>query len=215
MHFRFAITVFLTCFFCAFLNAQTGGGSTADRVYTFQDHHTIFGKNNVSLSFAPLLAGGLGANYDRRLIERHWIKLAPAYYRMQNYRDLEKSDMRQVQGYGFKLQHKYFPYANTNSKLGYFLSYGPTFEYFSIETHRRENLSFNKIGFECVIGARKVFRNIFYFEVYAGLATNYMQIMNDETKDWRGVLELYEKYWFEYGKTGNFITLGINVGVLF
>jgi hypothetical protein len=195
--------------------AQTQRINSADRVYTFQDHHTVFGKNNISLSLAPIIAGGFEINYDRKIIDRHWIKLAPTYFRRQNYRDREISDMRQVEGYGFKLEHKYFPYANTQKEMGYFLSYGPTFQHFSLETHDRENLVFNKIGMECIIGVRKVFKSIFYFELYGGLAMNYLQIKNDETEDWRELLHEYDKRWFDYGKTGNFLTFGLNVGVLF
>jgi hypothetical protein len=211
MHFRYGIVVFFVCFSCWSIHGQGGH----DRVYTFQDHHSIFGKNNVSLSLAPLFAGGYEINYDRRIIERHWLKLAPMYFRKQNYRDTELSSMREVRGYGFKFQHKYFPYANTEQGLGFFLSYGPTFQYFLLENHNRENLSFNKMGLDCVIGVRKVFREIFYFEFYAGLAMNYLQIRTNETQNWRESLESFDRFWFDYGKTGNFMTLGLNVGVLF
>jgi hypothetical protein len=209
MHIRHGIVIFLTCFFCF----STYGSDS--KIYTFQDHHRVFGKNNISLSLVPVLTNGFEINYDRRIVERHWIKIAPMYLRSENYRQTHLSDMRRAAGYGFKLQHKYFPYANTEKKYGLFLSYGPTFQRFDTETHARENLSFNKFGFECVIGGRKVLYNVFYVEFYGGLISNYLKIQKDETENWRKTLKSHSTMWFDYGKTGNFMIFGINIGVLF
>ena len=205
---------------------------SVDRIYTFQDHHLIFGKNNISLSLLPLINRGFEISYDRRIVERHWVKLAPIYFRMQDYRQTLTIDLKNVQGYGVKLQHKYFPYANTNSKIGIFLGYGPTYQKFELETKNEQFLSFNKIGVECVIGVRKVFFNVFYFEFFAGLATNYLTIENDDTEDAEKILR-ESSAWLDYtglrgrtgntftlgtgnhGVTGNFMTLGFSLGVLF
>jgi hypothetical protein len=211
MYFRYGIIVFFSVMFCLSVYGQSGD----DRIYTFQDHHAVFGKNNVSLSMAPLIANGFEVNYDRRIVERHWIKLAPIYYRKEDYKITFPGDMRYVQGYGFKIQHKYFPYANTEKKTGLFLSYGPTYQHFDIETKGYQSLSLDKIGFECVVGVRKVFYNVFYYEFYAGMATNCLNIKNDETGDWRVALKDYNSLWFDYGKTGSFITLSVTLGVLF
>jgi hypothetical protein len=211
MNSRLVIIVFLSIF-----SVWSVYGESADgRVYTFQDHHKIFGRNNISLSLSPIFANGLEVNYDRRIVERHWIKLAPVYFRKGNYRRSPEFNVRQIEGYGFKLQHKYFPYANTAKRQGVFLSYGPTFQSFKIETHDREKLSFDKFGLECVIGVRKVFQDAFYFEFYAGLASNYLKVKNDETENWREILNPRSRMWFDYGKTGNFMTFGVNIGVLF
>jgi len=192
-----------------------GHGRSVDRVHTYQDNHVIFGKNNVSLSLFPLIVRGFEINYDRRIVERHWLKLAPVYYRMQDYRASAPSDIKRMQGYGFKFQHKYFPYANTDKKLGVFLSYGPGFQQFDIEAKDEKSLSFSKIGFECVIGVRQVFSNVFYFEIYAGMATNYVNTQKGETEYWQNILEKQNSMWFDYARTGNFMVFGISLGVLF
>ncbi|MCL2028086.1 MAG: hypothetical protein FWG79_06300 [Bacteroidales bacterium] len=209
--FSFKIIAFLICAFSLSAYGQGGG----DRVYTFQDHASIFGKNNISLSLIPLLRQGFEVNYDRRLVERHWLRLSPIYFRIEDYKQSFPEDMRRLTGYGAKFSHKYFPYANTEKKLGFFLSYGPTYQYIDLETKNHKRVVFDKIGFECVIGTRKVFLNVFYYEFHIGLASNYLNVRNDETADWRAVLEKHNTMWFDYGKTGNFVTLGFSLGVLF
>ena len=198
-----------------FLLTLSAHGQSDGRIYTFQDHYSVFGKNNISLSLAPLIRQGFEVSYDRRIIERHWLKLAPVYFRKEDYSPSTPTDLKRMQGYGFKFQHKYFPYANTDSKMGIFLSYGPGFQRFDIETKDGQFLSFDKMGFECVIGMRKVFNNVFYFEFYGGLAANVLNVRKDETINWRLTLQEYNTMWFDFGKTGNFMTFGFSLGILF
>jgi hypothetical protein len=57
---------------------------------------------------------------------------------------------------------------------------------------------------------------VFYYEVYAGMATNYLNVKKDNTDgNWRDALREHNSLWFDYGKTGNFMTLGVTLGVLF
>lgn len=207
------LAIFIFCTW--FANLSTYGQSADGRVFRYQDHHSVFGKNNISLSLFPLINNGFEINYDRRIIERHWVKLAPSYFRRESYRESASASLRQVQGYGFKFQHKYFPHADTEKQFGLFVSYGPSYQYFDITTNSGLAVSFDKIGFECVIGMRRVFQNVFYFEIYAGLASNFLTIRLDETGNWRDVLKNHSAMWLDYAKTGNFITFGFNVGVLF
>jgi len=202
---------------------------TSDRIHTYQDHQFIFGKNNLSISFLPLIQRGIEIHYDRRIVERHWLKLAPVYFRMRNYGGSSTTDFRNVDGWGLKLQHKYFPYTNTDRGLGFFLSYGPGFQRFDITTRNDKNLVFDRILFECVIGFRKVFAGVLYFEFFVGLEANLLQIDRGAT----GNVLPHELTWSDYTgfrritggiltfgegnytRAGNFLTFGLNFGILF
>ncbi|MDR0437818.1 MAG: hypothetical protein LBH22_05900 [Bacteroidales bacterium] len=179
------------------------------------DDSRVFGKNNLSISLLPLVERGFELHYDRKIVNKHWIKIAPAYYRFQDWKQRNTDGLMLLQGYSFKLQHKYFPYSNTKSQVGLFLSYGPNFQHFDFTTGRDNNIKIDKYGFECVIGLHKLFRNVFFFEVYGGLATNYLNNRSNEGVDWREILEKHSSTWLSYGITGNYFVLGLTVGILF
>ncbi|MCL2683389.1 MAG: hypothetical protein FWE63_07930 [Bacteroidales bacterium] len=205
-HFLLGIIVFLIGLPCSSVHGQA-----YQRVDDHVDDFRVFGKNTLSLSLFPLIERGFELNYDRKIVNKHWIKISPAYYRHQNWRP---DNLMLLEGYSFKVQHKYFPYSNTKSKVGLFLSYGPDFQHFDLTTPRG-NVKFNKYGLECVIGLRKLFYDVFFFEVYGGLATNYLSIRRNEGADWREILEKHDSAWFQYGITGNYLVFGLNIGIVF
>jgi hypothetical protein len=206
-----AATAFFVWFFCLFSYGQ----SVRQTGYVYEDNANFFGKNNVSLSMLPVFKNGFELNYDRKIIDKHWVKLAPIYYRTEDYTLSVPEDLMRVKGYGFKFQHKYFPYNHIGKQFGIFMSYGPGFQSFELTTKGREFVKFDKYGFECVIGVRKVVYNVFYFELYSGLASACLKNRSDETVDIYEVLKKNNTWWFDYGVTGNYFLLGINLGVLF
>jgi len=207
----FCITTLICCMSCSLVYGQN-----YRRTDDYKDDPNIFGENNVSLSVLPLLKYGYELNYDRKIINQHWIRIAPIYYITQDYtRMTVLNELKFVQGYGLKLQHKYFPYSDTRSKIGLYLSYGPTFQHFYIETNGKQTVKISKYGFDCAIGIRGVLADVFSLEFYGGLATNYLKDDSDKTVDWRGVLSKHRSLWFDYGTTGNYFVLGINLGFLF
>ncbi len=169
------------------------------------------------MSFAvfPLFQHGIAINYDRKIVDQHWIKFEPIYYKIEDYKPSLATDLMHVRGYGFRLEHKYFPYCNTGLKLGLFLSYGPSFQTFSIETKGQQAINFDKYGFECVIGFRKTIGKVFFFEFYGGLATDYLKDKSEGKVNYREVLRQHDQMWFDYGVAGNYMVLGLNMGVLF
>jgi len=200
-----------------------------NRIHTYQDHHFVFGRNNVSVSLLPFIQRGIEVHYDRRITERHWLKVAPVYFRKRNYGGSATSNFRSVDGWGLKLQHKYFPYTNTATARGFFISYGPGFQRFDIMTRNDESLLFDRLFLECVIGFRQVFAGVLYFEIFAGLEASLLRINRGAT----GNILPYESQWLDYTglrqitggiltfqernytRTGNFLTFGFNFGVLF
>ena len=209
-HLSFVIIAFLTWFFCLFAHGQS-----YRKANLYKDDPNVFGKNNISISVFPLIQRGFELNYDRKIIDKHWLKFAPVYYKMENYSHSGSTNLRSAQGFGFKFQHKYFPYNYTKKPMGLFLSYGPSFQRFNLETKGRETVKFDKYGLECVIGLRRVILDAFYFELYGGLATDYLKNRNEEKVDWDDVLKNHNALWFDYGIRGNYIVFGINIGILF
>jgi hypothetical protein len=183
---------------------------------TFDDSPYIFGRNHVSASLFPLFQSGFVLNYDRKMVNRHWFRFTPMFYRKEDYSMSASEDLRSLLGYGFKFQHRYFPYTNTVSQVGLFLSYGPSFQRFSLETKEPMKVDFDKYGFEWLIGFRRVVASVFVVEFYGGLATSYMVNKSDPSvTDWRDVLKNHGQMWFDYGVTGNYFVFGINLGILF
>jgi len=208
--FLLGIITFFIWFSC--LSTQ---GENLQAARFFDDDPSVFGRNNVSLSLFPLIQFGYEINYDRRIANRHWLKFAPIYYRIENYRESRNHDLRTLQGLGFKVQHKYYAYVHTRSEYGMYLSYGPGFQTFNIVTKGHETVKFDKYNFECVIGFRRVLREVFFFEFYGGLATTFLNNRSDEDVDWRDVLKNHNSLWFDYGIAGNHFVIGFKLGFLF
>ncbi len=199
-------------------SVSTTNAQTYSRTDKFEGDDVAFGKNNISISLFPIINHGFEVSYDRCLSKKHWLKLQPMYYRQQDYTQSLPTDMKIVQGLGFKLHHKYFPIKNYNTKIGLFLDYGPMFQQFQLTNKSGDEVFFDKIGAECVFGVQKVIANVFFCEFYAGIAGNYLRPKNPEdgrNKEWLDILGEHSQTWFDYGKTGNYLLLGFNVGILF
>jgi len=257
-HLLLAILAFCFVFSAYGQRFNSAGIRSADVVFPHQDHRLVFGENNLSLSLLPIfIQRGFEINYDRRIAERHWLKIAPVFFGkkgnldiniddMSQISDIALSDMlrasmfRQVRGWGLKFHHKYFVYTNPNRKRGLFFSYGPGFRRFNMKTWEikitetaweNERLLFDRIFLEALVGFRRVFLDVFYFEIYGGIQTNWINIRNSDAdrgyEMWNtyfgprspyGMLGRYGRIGIgegNYGRSGHMLTFGFNLGILF
>lgn len=221
MRFLFYHLAFIfVCFF-----AYSAQSQTYDRTDRFLDDAAVFGKNNLAVNVICLFQNGFEINYDRKIADYHWVKIVPTYYRKHDYSETSiPTDMKLVQGIGFKLHHKYFPYRNSRKKTGLFLDYGPMFQQFDLTNKAGKQIKFNKIGAECLIGVQKVFADVFFLEFYAGIAGNILQNKSEEGVDKTDALKEHNQFWFEtetrqmwfdYSTSGNYLVFSFNIGYLF
>jgi hypothetical protein len=201
--------------FLVWLSCLSTYGQSYDRGSDFGDDPLLFKKNNVSFSLLPLLQNGIDLSYARKVADRNRLKIGVSHYRSQDYRQSRPTDLRSMQGYGFKLQHRYIPYSNIPLHLALFLDYGPSYSKFSLETKNLREAEFEKYNFECAIGLHKVFSNVFFFEFYGGLASSYRRGIDIGKVELSAILQDQDQFWFGYGNAGNYIIIGITIGVLF
>lgn len=178
-----------------------------------------FGSNSISYSFFPLINNGFSVDYDRKLVDRHWLKISPTYHTAINHATLRNESIRNLQGVTAGIYHRYNYFEIERAGFQTFFQWGVNYSMFNIEAADRVQTHIQKVGLDLVIGFRQIIARPLFIDFYIGYGNRWMlkQTQNVDGAVTTDVIEanLFQENMFDYGHQGSVLTIGFNIGFLF
>ncbi|MEG1762598.1 MAG: hypothetical protein RR190_02650 [Bacteroidales bacterium] len=195
-----------------FLNTQQVYATRPSMYQKFKPLN-VFKNNTLSFAVYPLIYNGLSVQYERHLAGKHWLKLAPIYYRTLGYSTLRKTDFQYMQGFDISLYHVYDYYRNENKKFKLSLQYGVLYGQNDITTVSQTHTQIEKYGIDLMLSVRKMLGENFFFDFYIGYGNRWTS-KNIENASLKSDGK-YDDFMFDYGYSGPIFDIGINIGLAF
>ncbi|MCL1821910.1 MAG: hypothetical protein FWG22_03710 [Prolixibacteraceae bacterium] len=184
-----------------------------------------------SVGISPFTAviNGLQVDFDLRLKNKHWLTLSPQFY-MNNDKGSGYwwYSYENMYGLGIDLQHRIYLRERLLPK-GFYLSYGPTFKFFSVDAQGyypeeytengsqyigfKEgmlNTKICKVGGNIIFGYQFVFFDIVYLDLFTGTG---IRLSYDNRTS--GLHKMYNYDWPSIGYSGTLLVGGFRVGITF
>ncbi len=182
---------------------------------TSKDDPVIFKENTVSFDLTSLFSRGLGITYTRKIIDKNRIAFSPVYYSHNNYgsgNDNNSKDYVEMRGVGMGIHGVFYTFISTTYKYSLFFSYGGAYNYFNLNDSDKNNTEIQQFSADLSFGYHQIIKEVFFIDISAGLGTKKSNLNYSEYSD---NTQLYNKTWLSPGYTGNYITFGIGIGVIF
>jgi len=189
-----------------------------------------------TISIVPqyLINKGLRIDFEKQLSSRQWLQVAPQFYMDLKGRensdysssDDDTKDYEKMYGFGLDLNHKIFLKNNLARPFGGYVSYGASYQHFSITlkgyrwdkvevdglpqlkpTFAEATQTIEKIGAQLCIGAQYEIVDFLFWDIYIGLGFRY-SIYNSPLN----IRRLEENLW-DYGYSGTTLIGGFRLGV--
>lgn len=186
-----------------------------------------------SIGLSPFTAtkAGLQIEFDLRLKNNHWLAIAPQFYMDKNGYYFDSwyiSSIESMYGLGIDVQHRIY-LRNRRLPKGFYVSYGPTFKFFSVDDDAFSPITYTengteyiqlqedvyntkiyKLGANLMLGYQFVFFDMAYLDLYAG--TGFRLSYDNRTS---GLHKIYDNGWLNMGYSGILMVGGVRIGVTF
>jgi hypothetical protein len=172
--------------------------------------------------FRPDFDFTMGHNYSS------WLIVSPQFYLAPDNPNL--FDYKKMAGIGIELQHRKFLKPDIIRPEGFYLGYGPVFQYYSVDDERLHaetiiengieytvvrngmvNTRIYKAGLTATGGYQFVVSNTLYVDLYVGTG---IRLSFDDTGT-GGFHKIYNNWWGDYGYSGTLLTAGLRFGMLY
>ncbi|NVO19226.1 MAG: hypothetical protein HXX13_05965 [Bacteroidetes bacterium] len=190
-------------------------------------------QKNHGIGIVPQYAfmNGLRTDLDFRLKKGkpNWLVISPEIFLSPANPTVYNYDS--MWGAGLELQHRYYLNPKNEIPKGFYLGYGPLFQYFSITAQRyytervfENGIEYYKVklahvttgiykaGVTMTAGYQLVtFRSSVYFDFYLGTG---MRLSFDDRLP-SGLTHEFNDWWASYGYSGTLLTAGVRIGMLY